>query len=77
VELGVYLSIGRSILRDGNEELENAVKATPIEYILTETDSGDPTGVINVAAKIAEIKGLSTETVGLKTTVNLQRLLKI
>ena len=77
VSLGVYLSIGRSILREGNEELVNAVKATPMEWILTETDSGDPTGVINVAAKIAEIKGLTREEVGLKATVNLQRLLKL
>jgi len=77
VSLGVYLSIGRSILRDGNEELKKAVKKIPIEYILTETDSGDPTGVIAVAEKIAELKGLSRESVGLRATGNLKKLLKL
>jgi len=77
VKLGVYLSIGRSILRDGNEELKNAVKEIPVEYLLTETDSGDPTGVIAVSAKIAEIKGLTKESIGLRATSNLRKLLKL
>ncbi|NQT09347.1 TatD family hydrolase [Candidatus Bathyarchaeota archaeon] len=75
VKMGVYLSIGRSVLREENKSLEEAIAETPLEWILTETDSGDPTGVINVAEKIAEIKNLTKEEVGLAATRNLKRLL--
>ncbi|HUS78454.1 MAG TPA: TatD family hydrolase [Patescibacteria group bacterium] len=73
--MGIYLSIGRAVTRGENEELVDAIRRTPLEWILTETDSGDPTGVIAVAEKIAEIKGLTREDVGLTATRNLKRLL--
>lgn len=75
VEMGVYLSIGRSILREENQDLEDAIAETPLDWLLTETDSGDPSGVVLVAEKIAEIKGLTKEEVGLAATRNLKRLL--
>jgi TatD DNase family protein len=76
-ELGVYLSIGRGLLRGENEELEEAVQHTPMEWLLTETDSSDPIGVIAVAQRIAEIKGLTTEEVGQAATRNLKKLLHL
>jgi TatD DNase family protein len=75
VEMGVYLSIGRSILREENQDLEDAIAETPLDWLLTETDSGDPSGVILVAEKIAKIKGLTKEEVGLAATRNLRKLL--
>jgi TatD DNase family protein len=75
VEMGVYLSIGRSILREENQPLADAIAETPLDWLLTETDSGDPSGVILVAEKIAEIKGLTKEEVGLAATRNLRNLL--
>ena len=75
VKMGVYLSIGRSVLREENKDLEEAIAETPLEWILTETDSGDPSGVVLVAEKIAEIKGLTKEEVGLAATRNLKKLL--
>ncbi len=75
VKMGVYISIGRSILREENKALEEAIAETPLDWMLTETDSGDPTGVILVAEKIAEIKGLTKEEVGLAATRNLKKLL--
>ena len=42
VEMGVYLSIGRGLLREENKELEEAIRQTPLDWLLTETDSGDP-----------------------------------
>jgi Tat protein secretion system quality control protein TatD with DNase activity len=54
-----------------------AVRQTPLEWLLTETDSGDPAGVIDVAEKIAEMKGVSREKVGRITTENLKRLVNL
>jgi TatD DNase family protein len=76
-ELGVYLSIGRGLLRGENEELEEAIRQTPMEWLLTETDSSDPIGVIAVAQRIAEIKGLTIEEVGQAATRNLKKLLHL
>ncbi len=75
VKLGVYLSIGRGLLREENKDLEEAIRQTPLDRLLTETDSGDPKGVVLVAGKIAELKGLSVEEVGAAATRNLRKLL--
>lgn len=75
VEMGIYLSIGRGLFREENKELEEAIRQTPLDRLLTETDSGDPKGVALVAGKIAELKGLSVEEVGAAATQNLRKLL--
>ena len=74
-EMGVYLSIGKRSIEAGNEDLMNAIRQTPLEWLLTETDSGDPTGVVIVAEKIAELKGITTERAGQAATDNLKRLI--
>ena len=51
-----------------------AVEGTPLEYLLTETDSSKPEGVKTVCKLIADLKGLSMEEVGRVTTENLMRL---
>ena len=77
VELGVYLSIGKRTIELGEEHFLEAVRQTPLEWLLTETDSGDPAGVISVAERIAELKGISKEDVGRVTTENLKRLVRL
>jgi len=77
VEMGVYLSIGKRSIEAGNEDLMEAIRQTPLEWLLTETDSGDPTGVIVVAEKIAELKGITTEQAGKTATNNLKRLIRL
>jgi len=77
VEMGVYLSIGRSVVREKNEVLMEAIRQVPLDWILTETDSSDPTGVLEVAEKVAEVKGLTREDVGRAATRNLKKLLKL
>jgi TatD DNase family protein len=77
VEMGVYLSIGKRSIEAGNEDLMEAIHQTPLEWLLTETDSGDPTGVIVVAKKIAELKGITTEQAGKAATDNLKRLIRL
>lgn len=74
VEMGVFLSIGKRSVEGGDEGLMEAIRQTPLEWLLTETDSGDPTGVIVVVEKIAELKGIAKEQVGEVTTNNLKRL---
>ncbi len=75
--MGVYLSIGKRTIEQGEEQLLEAIRLTPLEWLLTETDSGDPSGVISVAEKIAELKGVSKDEVGHVTTENLKRLVRL
>ena len=77
VEMGVYLSIGKRTIEQGEAHLLEAVRQTPLEWLLTETDSGDPAGVISVAEKIGELKGVSKDDVGRVTTENLKRLVRL
>ena len=77
VEMGVYLSIGKRTIEQGEEHFLEAVRQTPLKWLLTETDSGDPAGVISVAERIAELKGVSKEEVGRVTTENLKRLVRL
>ena len=77
VEMGIYLSIGlRTISSQNNEAIKQIVKQIPLSSLLTETDSQNPEGVLIVAQKIAELKGLSAERVGLTTTQNLRELIR-
>lgn len=78
VEMRVYISIGlRGISASESDVLKEVIKETPLERLLTETDSANPEGVLTVAEKIAEIKGLRREDVGKTTTYNLRKLTKL
>ncbi|MFH0896914.1 MAG: TatD family hydrolase [Candidatus Bathyarchaeota archaeon] len=78
VEMRVYISIGlRDISSSENEILKEVIRQTPLEWLLTETDSASPEGVLTVAKKIAEIKGLTRDDVGQATTHNLRRFTKL
>ena len=71
----VRAHIGRSVLREENKDLEDAITKIPLDWVLTETDSEDPSSVVLVAEKIAELKGFTKEEVGSAATRNLKRLL--
>jgi TatD DNase family protein len=76
IRQGIYLSIGvRDVLAPENDALREAVQLTPIDWLLTETDSPNPVDVITVAKKIAELKGLTQKDVGEATTRNLRALI--
>lgn len=87
LDLGYYISItGAVTFKKKAEELQDVVKYVPIERLLIETDApyiapepyrgkrNEPAYVIEVAKKIAELKGLSLEDVGRITTLNAKRL---
>ena len=74
-KLGVYLSLGRSIVRDPSSEFLEAVKHIPLNLLLTETDSGNPENLLPVCDAIARIKGLTLDRVGAQATLNLKKLI--
>jgi TatD DNase family protein len=75
-ELGLYLSIGLRSIQNLTPEFQEAIKAIPLNRILTETDSDKPEGVLQVCDGIARIRGLRREEIGTKATSNLRTLLK-
>jgi TatD DNase family protein len=77
VELGIYLSIGKRTIEQGEKNFLEAINLTPLEFLLTETDTGDPIGVVEVAEKIGKIKGISGKKVGRITTENLKKLVNL
>ena len=74
VDNGIYLSVGMRTIQNADPIYLNAVKNTPLEFLLTETDSSKPEGVKTVCRLIAELKESSMEEVGKITTENLMRL---
>lgn len=89
LDMGLYISFTGNITFPKAEIIRQAVKQIPIERILIETDCpflspqpyrgkrNEPSYVIEVAKKIAEIKGLTVEEVGETTTNNAKTLFKI
>ena len=77
VEMGIYLSIGlRTVTAPMNSDLEEAIKRIPLQWLLAETDSGNPEGVLTVAEKIANMRSMSRDDVGQAGTQNLRRLVQ-
>ncbi|PCJ44887.1 MAG: hydrolase TatD [Moraxellaceae bacterium] len=86
IELGFYISISGIVTFNSADELRDVVSNIPLEKLLIETDApwltpvpnrGKPNApkyVVDVAKKIAEIKGVSVETVAKVTTDNFFKL---
>ncbi|MDR9826173.1 TatD family hydrolase [Vibrio sp. FNV 38] len=84
--LGFYISISGIVTFRQASELKEVVKAIPIEKLLIETDSpylapvphrgkeNQPAYVVEVAAYIAQLKGMSVSEVGQKTSENYRKL---
>lgn len=86
MELGFYISISGIVTFRQAQELKDVVKQLPLERLLIETDSpylapvphrgkqNQPAYVVEVAAYIAQLKGVSLKEVAEKTTQNFQQL---
>jgi len=84
-EMGIYISLAKPLLR--LPALQTVARELPLEYIVLETDSfpqpwkryrknwTEPAHVRQVAEKLAQLKDLSLEEVGRKTSENLERVL--
>ena len=82
IKLNCKLGIGGVLTFKNGKKLQEVVRNIDLEYLLLETDSpylspepfrgkkNEPSNVIYVAKKIAEIKGINVEDVLLKTTNN-------
>lgn len=83
--LGFFISVAGVVTFKTAEGLREAVRAVPLDRLLIETDSpfltpvplrgkrNEPAHVALVAAKVAEVKGLSVEAVGAATSDNARR----
>ncbi|MCG8671451.1 MAG: TatD family hydrolase [Pseudomonadales bacterium] len=86
VELGFYISISGIVTFRTADQLRAVVDALPLDRLLIETDApwlapvpfrgkeNQPKYVVEVAKKIAEIKGVSVEEVAKVTTENFFQL---
>ncbi len=86
---GLYLSVGGPVVWPQNEKLHQVILEMPLEFLLLETDSPDqapprfkqslnePASLWDVAAKIAEIHGLTTTEVLTLAAQNFKRLFRI
>ncbi len=86
LDMGFTLSIGSSLLRDTKGALSAAVRFTPLECLLLESDSPDqappawklqynePWTILLVAERMAELKGLQKDDVLQATRQNFQRI---
>ena len=86
IKRGLYLSLSGIVTFKKSQELQQVAKNVPLECLLIETDSpylapqkmrgkkNEPSYVVEVAEKIAELKNITTEEVALHTTLNAKRL---
>jgi TatD DNase family protein len=79
---GLYLSVGKPVTRPESAALREAVRATPLDRLLLETDTyplpgrtTEPADVRQVAAAVAALHAVPLETVATATAANLARLL--
>jgi len=89
IKLGFYISIPGIVTFKKATNIHEVVRKVPIEKMLIETDSpylapvpyrgkrNEPSYVVKVAEKIAELKGLSVEDVARITTMNSEKLFRI
>ncbi len=86
IDLNYYISFSGIITFRNADELRDVVRKTPLERLLVETDSpylapvphrgkrNEPKYTREVAACVAELKGLTLEQVAEATTANFERL---
>lgn len=87
-EMGCYFSISPDVLRDSENRLRETVRKIPLNRLLVETDftpekaekslaakvsGGEIETLLAVLAKIAEIRGMSAETLEAMTEENTKR----
>jgi TatD DNase family protein len=89
IELGFLISIHTSVTHPKAAVLQSVARESPIEALVIETDSpygapqryrgkrNEPAYVVEAAAEIARLRGISVEEVASATTANALRLLGI
>jgi TatD DNase family protein len=82
LDLGLYISAAGIVTYKKTEELQEAIRFVPSDRLLVETDSpylapvpfrgkpNEPAYVLEVAKKVAELRGLPVEEVAMQTSRN-------
>ena len=86
LDLGLYISVSGIATFRKSEDLRATLKDVPLDRLLVETDSpylapqpvrgkrNEPAYVVHTAAMLAELKGVSVDTLANATTANFFRL---
>ncbi len=89
LELGLWVSWAGHLTFPKSDEMREAARATDLAYCLVETDApflapvphrgkrNEPAYVMETAAKLAELKGVSLEEVDRVTSANAKRLFRL
>jgi len=89
LKLGLFISVGGAVCWEKNHRLHQAIAEIPLEYLLLETDSPDqpppdvpkeqnePSTLILVAQKVAEIKKRQTQEILDRCSQNARKLFSI
>lgn len=89
LDLGYAIGFTGIVTYPGNDALREVAAAIPLDQILLETDSpylapqkyrgqpNEPAYVVEVAAEIARVRGVSIEEIDLATTANAQRVFRL
>lgn len=79
VQLGFMIGVGPILLRESARKLPQAVLELPEDALVLETDAPDmiagPEGLLDVAQKLADLRGWSMEKTFCVTTANARRVL--
>lgn len=71
---GLAISVGAQVLRPDNDRLHQCVLKISEDFLMVESDDLPPISIIKVAEKIAEIRGVTPETILAKSRDNLLRI---
>jgi len=89
VRLGLLIGVAGSVTWEGAVKPQKMLQAVPLEKLVLETDAPDlspqkhrgmanePAFIVEIACKMAEIKGVSLDEVARITTINAQRLFNV
>ena len=89
LDLGFMISFAGNITFPKAQNIRDAAKVVPIDRMLIETDCpflapipyrgkrNEPAYVVEVARQIAELRGLSREDIGLRTSENFRRFFSL
>jgi len=89
LDLGLYISISGIVTYKNAQPIQAAVQFIPLDRLMVETDSpflapvphrgkkNEPALVLEVARKVAEVKGLPVEQVSLAAARNAQKVFRL
>jgi len=89
LDMGFMISFAGNVTFPKAQQIREAAKQTPLDRMLIETDSpflapvphrgkrNEPTFVKEVARQVGELRGLSTDAIGLQTATNFYRFFSL